>query len=284
MRRIAIATAKGAGCAAILCVAYLSLLRHPEPLFAYSVTCSNITFYSHSALPRQVAAIAAGIEERLATSELYEPGLEQRVFVVEWRWLWNLLNGPYRGAVARNVELGDAILVPTLDVVRQEIRHFDGRSANAVHVLTHEAAHTLVRHRIGVLRLWRLQWWQKEGYPEYVASRGGTELAAPASYQRAARIWKFLLETRHLTFDEVIGLRDSPPKSSTDARLDFEEARRATRTAPFGLDPSRFAHQASCYSAAGRLASVFSSSGMIRATGPFQNTGAGASFHRAFAG
>lgn len=71
-------------------------------------------------------------------------------------------------------------------------------------VLTHESVHTLVEHRIGLLRLWRLQWWQKEGYAEYVASRGGTESEAPDRYRRAAERWKYLLETEHLTFDQVI--------------------------------------------------------------------------------
>jgi len=185
---------------------YLLLLAHPEPMFPLSVTYGNFTFYSRTPLPPQVASIAAEAGKRLATSELGVPAVAQRVFVVEKPWLWTLLNGPFRGAIARNVELGNAILIPTLDIEHRAIRHFDGRTAGAVSVLTHESVHTLVQRRIGLLRLWRLPWWKKEGYPEYIASQRCAQSEAPARYQEAARKWKKLLETDHMTFDQVISI------------------------------------------------------------------------------
>ena len=127
------------------------------------------------------------------------------------------MNGPYRRAIARNVELGNPILVPHIDVERQQITHFDGRHARAVNILTHEAVHTLVERRIGLLRLWRLQWWQKEGYAEYIASAAATDSEAPRQYRDAAFAWKYLLEQRHLSFDQVIKLQDSLSKVLTDA-------------------------------------------------------------------
>jgi hypothetical protein len=196
--------AKGFSAILLVCIVYLGLLAHPEPLFSYSARFTNITFYSGSPISPQIGLIASAVVKRLVTSEIYDSTLRQRVFIVDRPWLWNLLNGPYRRAIARNVEIGNAILVPRLDVPRQVITHFDGRSTGAVAVLTHESVHTLVEHRIGLLRLWRLQWWQKEGYAEYVASRGGTESEAPDRYRRAAERWKYLLETEHLTFDQVI--------------------------------------------------------------------------------
>lgn len=206
MKRFFRRAAKASGAFLLVCIAYVALLAHPEPLFSYSASFSNITFYSRSPISPQVASIASAVAQRLATSELYDPALRQRVFIVDRPWLWNLLNGPYRRAIARNVEFGNAILIPKLDVSQQLITHFDGRSAGAVAILTHEAVHTLVERRIGVLRLWRLQWWQKEGYAEYVASRGGTESEAPVRYRLAAERWKYLLETEHLTFDQIIKL------------------------------------------------------------------------------
>jgi hypothetical protein len=212
VRRVLRIGGRAAGSLAIICAGYFVLLSHPQPLFGYSATYSNITFYSHSPLGGGVARIALAVHQRLTTSPLYDPAIKQQVFVVEWPWLWALLNGPYRGAIARNVEIGDPILIPTLDVTSEQIRHFDGRRASAVHILTHEAVHTLVRRRIGIRRLWRLQWWQKEGYPEYIASRGGIEIEAPTRYQQAARAWKILLEQRHMSFDDAIDLRGAPPE------------------------------------------------------------------------
>jgi hypothetical protein len=208
-KRILKATAKASGIFFLVCAVYLLLLAHPGPLFSCSVTYSNITFCSHSPLSPQIANLASAINQRLSTSELYDPAVKQRVFIVDQSWLWTLLNGPYRGAIARNVEIGNPTLVPHLDVERQVITHFDGRHAGALNILTHEAIHTLVKRRIGLLRLWRLQWWQREGYPEYIASARATHSEAPREYQDAAGAWKYLLEQRHLSFDQVVKLQDS---------------------------------------------------------------------------
>jgi hypothetical protein len=163
---------KTSGIVAAAALAYLILLAFPEPLFACSVTYSSLTYYTHSPLPEKTSALAAAVAERLATSEIFDPSITQRVFVVDRPALWNLLNGPYRRAMGRNVELRNSILVPSLDVESGVIRHFDGRESEAVGILVHEAVHTLVQRRIGVLRVWRLAWWQREGYPEYVAGGG----------------------------------------------------------------------------------------------------------------
>jgi hypothetical protein len=209
VKRISKTAAGASGLFTVLMALYLLLLAYPEPLFCCSATFANITFSAHAPLPREIGGLAAEIEKRLAVSELYDPRGKQRVFVVDRPWLWTLLNGPYRQAIARNVELSDAILVPRLDIAAREIVHFDGRRAGAVNILTHEAVHTLVRRRIGRLRLWRLQWWQKEGYAEYIASVAASGSEAPARYRDAALAWKYLLEQRRLSFDQVLTLNDS---------------------------------------------------------------------------
>lgn len=187
---------------------YAFVLAYPEPFFTYAVTHSGFTFHSHAPLPAQTAAIAHEAARRLATSEINEASRMQRVFIVERPWLWSLLNGPYHRVMARNVELGNAILIPRLHAPTLSVCHFDGRCADFVHILTHEAVHTLVQDRIGVLSVWRLAWWQREGYPEYIASERCTHSEAPAPYQEAARIWKELLEQRRMNFDDVVRIRD----------------------------------------------------------------------------
>ena len=82
-KRILKATAKASGVFVLACAVYLFLLAHPEPLFACSVTYSNITFFSHSPLSPQIADVASAVAQRLATSELYDPAVKQRVFIVD---------------------------------------------------------------------------------------------------------------------------------------------------------------------------------------------------------
>jgi len=49
--------------------------------------------------------------------------------------------------MARNVEIGNAIFVPRLDIARRAIVHFDGRQTGGVSVLAHEATHSHVARR-----------------------------------------------------------------------------------------------------------------------------------------
>jgi hypothetical protein len=73
-----------------------------------------------------------------------------------------------------------------------------------VNVLAHEAMHTYLGRRVGLLATWRLPWWKKEGYAEYVASAGLADSEAPPRYQEAARAWRHLLIDAGWSFDQVI--------------------------------------------------------------------------------
>jgi hypothetical protein len=188
----------------LLATAYLLVLVFPEPLFAHSLTAGHFTFRSPTPIDPGISAIVADVESRLSRSEIYDANVHHRVFIVEDPTLWSFLNGPYRRAMARNVEIGYAILVPRLDVKNRAIVHFDGRHAGAVNILAHEATHTYLGRRFGALATWRLPWWKREGYAEYVASGGLVDSEAPAGYQQAARVWRHLLIEAGWTFERVI--------------------------------------------------------------------------------
>jgi hypothetical protein len=186
---------------------YVLLLRFPEPVFAHSEFHRGITFYSRSPLPSGLDAIAEDVVARLSVSPLYRVETRHRIFITESPALYALFNGPYRRAMARNVEIGHAIFVPRLDVASGRLVHFDGRSTPAAAVLAHEIMHTFVTERVGLIASWRLPWWKREGYPEYIGSRGGIELDSPPAYRNAARRWKELLD-RGVPFDTVIARRN----------------------------------------------------------------------------
>ena len=190
-----------------LTASYVVLLLFPEPVFAHSESHRGITFYSRTPLPSGLDAIAEDVVARLSISPLYRAEARHRVFITESPALYALFNGPYRRAMARNVEIGHAIFVPRLDVASGRLMHFDGRSTPAAAVLAHEIMHTFVTERVGLIASWRLPWWKREGYPEYIGSRGGTELDSPPAYRNAALRWKDLLE-RGVPFDTIIARRN----------------------------------------------------------------------------
>ena len=188
---------------AALTVSYVLLLLFPEPVFAHAESHRGITFYSRTTLPPGLDVIADDVIARLSTSPLYRARSRHRIFITESAVLYALFNGPYRRAMARNVEIGHAIFVPRLDVATGRIVHFDGRSTSAAAVLAHEIMHTFVTERVGLIASWRLPRWKREGYPEYIGSKGGTELDSPPDYRTAALRWKDLLGAG-LPFDTII--------------------------------------------------------------------------------
>ncbi len=206
LRRAVVAMAAAA-------VVYILLLAFPEPLFSHSLTSSGITFYSRTPLPARAETLALAVREKISRAALNDPSVRHRVFIVNSPVLWALLNGPYRRAIARNVEIRNSILVPTLDWTSLDIVHFDGRRAPAVGILAHEITHTLVQRRIGLLAVWRLPWWKREGYAEYVGADSGNASVAPPAYQRAMLHWKALLEQRHLGVEEILRTTLPPPDS-----------------------------------------------------------------------
>jgi len=157
---------------AALTVSYVVLLLFPEPVFAHSESHRGITFYSRTPLPSGLDAIAEDVVARLSISPLYRAEARHRVFITESPALYALFNGPYRRAMARNVEIGHAIFVPRLDVASGRLMHFDGRSTPAAAVLAHEIMHTFVTERVGLIASWRLPWWKRRNVQSVVSTCG----------------------------------------------------------------------------------------------------------------
>ncbi len=245
MRRALRFSSRAAAAVSVLVLLYGLLLAFPEPLFAHRIEEGPFLVYSRK--PVQHALVAPRLrnaEERLRRSEIHRSGATHRVFVTGSKSLYRLLNGPYHEAIARNVELGNAIFLPDLDGEGASVVHFDGRRAPLDEILAHEAIHTFVQHRLGAVRAMRLPFWKKEGYAQYVGLAffpftvgakalesaekhpslpGGSPV--PRHYLEAAVVWAHRMQIEGEDFDEVIA-RDEP-----FSRL-LEEALSAAKAAP----------------------------------------------------
>jgi hypothetical protein len=242
MRRL---LTRAAAAGALALVVYALLLAFPEPLFAHRIEQGSFVLYSRGPLRRELVAPRLLLAEaRLERAEIHHRGESHRVFVTGSKTLYRLVNGPYYAAIARNVELGNAIFLPNLDPEAARVVHFDGRFAPLEEILAHEAIHTIVQERLGLARAIRLPFWKKEGYAQYVALdffplasgvsalrsadehptlEGGS--AVPRHYLEAAVVWAHRISVKHESFDEIIEIEDPFPEL-------LDEALRAATKAP----------------------------------------------------
>lgn len=211
----------------VLIGAYLVLLAFPEPLFGNTYQHGFFHVYSRTPLNNKIDLPLDQVEQHVRSSQLYRAQVH-RVFILESSPWYTFFNGPYRQAMGRSFEFGNGIFLPQLDLERAEVVHFDGRREEMVWILAHEIMHGLMRQELGLRREWRLPFWKKEGYPEYVSSgqriplrdgilwlsnheRGpvpvGNGYAVPRQYFEAEIAWRYLLDVRKMRFNDVI---DSP--------------------------------------------------------------------------
>jgi hypothetical protein len=165
------------------------------------------------------------VAQRLAMSEINDLNIKHRVFVAGTSNWYRFFNGPYYNSKGRMYEFHNSIFVPQLDLANGDVVHFDGRKAPISWILAHEMTHTLTQKKMGIIRMWRLPLWKKEGYAEYVAhGRTGPLIEdlrmlenlsshevplengrdVPRKYFEAEVLWRYLLSVRQLRFQEVM--------------------------------------------------------------------------------
>jgi hypothetical protein len=202
-RRVKVVAATALTGASVVCL-YLLALAFPEPLFAYSLAHGNFRVYSRHPVDLGVREILDEVNRRLSRSEINVAALTHRVFILDTP-AWNsFFNGPFRAAMGRNCEIRNAIFIPRLDARSGRVAHFDGRTAEAAAILAHECVHTLVQRRLGLIHVWRLPFWKKEGYAEFIGVNEARSDPEPEPYRRARLRWMALLEREGQTFDQVM--------------------------------------------------------------------------------
>lgn len=207
---------------AAVVVAYGTVLAYPAPLFRHEADVSGISVFSRRPLEPGLAACLAESLARVQASGIYDAALPMMFFEAGSPGWYRFFNGPYSGALARHSELGGNIFVPKLDVRACAVEHFDGRSAPIAVIAAHEMTHRLMQHRLGLYRLWRLPWWKREGFAEFVArkdsmplaqrvaqfdSSAPSEMTIPRRYLEALIVTRYSLEVRRDSFDDFIADR-----------------------------------------------------------------------------
>ena len=200
---------------------YLLLQLFPQVLFPYHLQRGPFLLYSRTPLPAETSALMDRAAARLQTSELYHGGIQQQLFLCNSFPLYTLFAPLSRQAFAGNLPSGK-VFVANADVAADRVTRdgaeYAARSFSGV--IAHETTHSLVRDRLGWFRyyLQRPPDWKNEGYPEVVAGDtsmpynegigkilAGSDDPTPAfRYFKGYMMTRYLLEARHLSFDEMV--------------------------------------------------------------------------------
>ncbi len=222
----------------VLAIGYVALQAFPQVLFAHNVTTQGITIYSRAPLPAETAACVDRAAVLLRQSELAVPGRTERIFVCDSPWLYRLLCPASASAFACSVPLTDHVFIASADfrqdVARSSAPQYNTRSLSGV--IAHEITHGLIRHRLGLWRGVRLPTWVAEGYCDYVARDGsfptaeGRRLLAEDRidptpsfrYFRYRQTVRWLIEVKHLSFEQVVARSDDPATVEADTRASLQ--------------------------------------------------------------
>jgi hypothetical protein len=164
----------------VLLALYIGILCVPEPFFRYSMRYNQITLYSDRVIPKNTAGILQQAEARIKKSGIYDPFLEQRIFLCNNRLRFLFFaNTRYRVGGINYVYLNRNIFLRESDLEKDRMIGPSGHEVRGertfTYYLAHEMVHGLEVRKSGRLGYSRMPVWIVEGYADYIA-KGKTDL------------------------------------------------------------------------------------------------------------
>jgi hypothetical protein len=154
--------------------AYLLVLVHPQPLFAYELRHAGITVHATRPIPDAMRTTLDRVRARLDRTPLAESTRGTDVFICDARWLFALFaRTNYRVGGFADVFVGGHVFLRESDM---EFDRLIGPSGQPVspdrplsYFIAHEIMHVAHGRRLGRLGYARLPRWVDEGHADYVA-------------------------------------------------------------------------------------------------------------------
>ncbi len=223
----------------VLALGLPTIILYPQPLFANKLEYKQFKVYSNENIEDDVKSILDTALSFVRKSELYDPTYKVDIFL-SYNTFFNKIDnkvfgfGPTARAIANNlvfkvaVDINNNLVYSTFHKPCEQ--HFD-------YLIAHEMTHCLQAHKYGILKFGPFkhpEMWKLEGYPEYVARQkfsssannlkkeierfielkskqtdiwilveeGGCE--APGYYYKGLLMTEYLLNVRHLTYDQLL--------------------------------------------------------------------------------
>ena len=208
-----------------LFAAYVALVIHPQPLFAYSARRANVVLHARAPFPPEVQPLLTEVVRRVSRSPLYDPQRRHDVFLCDTPALFAFFEPiqPRVGGVAQ-WQLGGNVFIRPFDIVHGTVIGPSGVAKGGERTLTyfvaHEVTHAMTAAHLGRWRYGHLAAFQAEGYADYVAFDHRVDFAAGRDallrdapemdpkrsglYARYELLVAHLLERRGLTADQLL--------------------------------------------------------------------------------
>jgi hypothetical protein len=224
---------------ACVILAYILLLRVPQPLFPFSLRSSNLTLYSERPIPdspgKYVLALAA---KKLARSPLYSGQENRNIFLCDSDWRQILLfNKDYGAGGVAQYPVTAGVILRRVDVAGNRMFSSSGfvvaGDRTLDYYIAHEITHQLTGHALGPIRYFRLPQWVREGYADYVGKgdsfqydqakrallAGAPEMDWKKSglYSRFHLLVAYLLDRQNWSVEQL--LQNPPSQAAVEAAI-----------------------------------------------------------------
>lgn len=204
---------------------WLTLVIHPQPLFAYSARQANIVVHTRAPLPPEAGLLLADVVSRVSRSPLYDPARVHHVFLCDTPGLFGFLAlWQYKVGGVSQTMLNGNVLIRPFSIERNAVVGRNGQDKHGertlAYFIAHEVTHAMSADRIGRWRFRQLAAFQKEGYADVVGFGRPLDLArerealiadAPEMsprrsglYKRYELLVKYLMERRGFTVDQLL--------------------------------------------------------------------------------
>ena len=208
--------------------AWLALILHPQPLFAYSAQRANVVLHTRAPMPPQAGPLLDEVVRRISRSPLYDARRTHHVFLCDTPTLFGFLTvDAYRAGGVAHAALGGNVFIRPFSIERGTVTGPSGQEKTGertlAYFIAHEVTHAMTADRTGRWRYRKLSAFQVEGYADYVGfgrpldlprERQALVADAPEMSPRRSGLYKryellvaYLLERRGLSVDELLAGR-----------------------------------------------------------------------------
>jgi hypothetical protein len=154
--------------------AYLLVLVHPQPLFAYELQHAGIVVHATRPIPDAMRTTLDRVRARLDRTPIADPMRVDHVFICDARWLFALFaRNNYRVGGIADVFVSQHVFLRESDMEHDRLISPSGQPVSADRPLSYFIAHELMHvahgRRLGRVGYARLPQWVDEGHADYVA-------------------------------------------------------------------------------------------------------------------